>query len=102
MHLFAEKLVVYDNKNNKVYKIVAFGKRAHYSTLPDGKKDILNAKANIIQYYPLKNTAILIGDAEVTQKSSTMRGPHITYNMQQQTVLLNPSPKNQAKISFQP
>ena len=100
--LLADKLVVYDTKDNKVYKIVAFGKPAHYSVLPDGKKHMLYASANKIEYYPQKHTAVLTGNAKVTQKGNIMRGPHIIYNMQKQTVLLHSSAKNRAKITFQP
>jgi lipopolysaccharide export system protein LptA len=101
-HLQANELVIYDGKNNKIYKIVAFGNQAHYSTIPNKKQKVLNAKADIIKYYPQKNTAILVGHAEVTQKGNRMRGPSITYNNKQQTILLNPSSKNQAHITFQP
>lgn len=102
-HLTADKLVIYDNKkNNKIYKMVAFGNRAHYSTLPEGKQDVIHAKANTITYYLQKNTAVLTGNAEVTQKGNRMRGPHIVYNTKRNTVLLNLSTKNQARITFQP
>ena len=102
-HLKAEKLVIYDNQNtNKVYKIVAFGQQAHYSTLPDGKQDMLNAEANTITYYPAKKIAILHGDGEITQDGDKLTGPHIEYNINKQTILVTPAKKNLATIILQP
>lgn len=101
--LTADKVIVYDRENsNKIYKIVAFGKRAHYSTLPEGKKALLHAKANTIKYYPQKNIAILIGNAEVTQKDNSMSGMRITYNTKKDTILLTPKTKGRARVVFQP
>ena len=101
--LNADKVVIYDDlKTNKVYKIVAFGDRAEYITLPDGKKEKLHALAKTIEYYPKKNIAILITDAEITQGGETMKGAHITYDITKGTILLKPAAKKRAIITFQP
>lgn len=100
--LTADKILVYDNKHNKVYKVIATGKRAHYSTLPDAKKFLLHAKANTIVYYPIKEVAMLIGNGEIQQQQNIFSGPHITYNVRQQVITSTPSQHQQTSITIQP
>jgi|GEM_PF-4036290 len=86
--LEANKLVIYDNEaDNTVERIIAFGVPAHYSTIPNGKGSRIHARAMKIEYYPKKKIALLIGDAELTQKDNKFSGSHITYDLENQTVL---------------
>lgn len=100
--LTADKILVYDTKHNKVYKVVATGKRAHYSTLPDAKKFLLHAKANTIVYYPIKEVAMLIGNGEIQQQQNIFSGPHITYNVRQQIITSTPDQHQRTSIILQP
>lgn len=85
--LNADKLLVYDNKvDNSIEEIVAFGSPAKYSTIPTGKGEKVNAKADRIEYYPKKNIAVLIGNGELEQKGSKFSGPYITYDIAKKTI----------------
>ena len=85
--LLANKVIVHSNKNNKISRVIATGKRAEYNTLPKQGDKILVAKANTIDYYPQLGKVILIGDANVTQGNNSFSGPHIVYNVTQQVVI---------------
>ncbi len=101
-HLTGDKVTVY-NANGSVVKIVAIGNPAHYSTLPDNQKEVLNATAQTIEYYPQKSIAVLIDNGIVTQGENVFKGPHITYDMIKQTVISKPTDKQiQSTIVIQP
>ena len=100
----ADKVIVYDNGHNKIYKIIAVGNkhRAHYSTLTDAKEYRLNAKADIITYYPEKGMAIFEKRGEISQHENKITGPYILYNINQQTISVISSKKNKSLIVLQP
>ena len=105
--LEADKVIIYDNpkatkSKNKVARIVAFGNRAYYSTLHDGKNDLLHARANMIEYFPHTGIAILKGDGEITQQGNELNGPYIVYNLHKQTISVTPAKKDKIKIILQP
>jgi len=88
--LTADKLIMYFmDKNSQIKKMIATGNLAHYSTLPDGKKQKMFAQANIIIYYPQENKIILKEHAKVTQEHYLLSSNKITYNIKQQSMSSN-------------
>ncbi len=65
---------------HKIDQISANGTPATYSTILDGKRTPLVAKATQIDYYPLQPLVILRDNAVVTQSLDTYSAPLITYN----------------------
>jgi lipopolysaccharide export system protein LptA len=101
--LNADKLIIYDKpENNNIYKVVAFGKPAHYSSIPKGKSDRLNATADRIEYYPDKKMAVLIGNGKITQKDNSFIAPKIIYDLTTETIKTDPAKTTNAKIVITP
>lgn len=82
-HLDGDKVIVYQipDSNNKIDKIIAFGKPAHYSTLPQANKSRLFVEALKITYNPVKRTVLLEENGRVNQDGNIFTGPHIWYDM---------------------
>lgn len=82
-HLDGSKVIVYQipDTNNKIEKIVAFGKPAHYSTLPQTNKSRLFVEALKITYNPVKRTVLLEENGRVNQEGNIFSGPHIWYDI---------------------
>ncbi len=101
-HLLADKVTVYSNKENKIRRAVATGKRAEYYTLPKKGDKWLVAKANTINYYPLQGRVILTGNANVTQGNNSFSGAHIVYNITQQIVISEAEKGSRTTIIIKP
>jgi len=102
-HLTGDKVIVYNSKrNNKITLIVATGKNAHYTTLPDNKSRLF-AEAEIIKYYPLKDQVFFITHAKITQDQNLFTGPHIWYDMSKQVVVsTNPNGQGRTTVVIEP
>lgn len=98
----ADKVTLLRNKNHQIDTIIALGNPAHYTTLPDHERKILDAKAQVIEYYPQSGKVVLKQNATVKMGDNTFSGPHIIYNMKQQTVVSLPSKNNQTHIVITP
>ncbi|MGB6977378.1 MAG: lipopolysaccharide transport periplasmic protein LptA [Gammaproteobacteria bacterium] len=102
-HLLADRLTVYkDPRSSKIQKMIAQGNLAQYTTLPKEGSNVLHASAKTIQYDPINNVVLLLGDALVTQEGNSFRGQHIEYNVTKQTVISAPSPNSKTTIVIQP
>lgn len=77
----------YDTNHHKIAKIVAYGKPAHYSTIPKQKQSQLKAQADTITYFPEKNQVLLVKHAKVQQDKNIFKGEHIWYDILNQTVI---------------
>lgn len=102
MHLTAERLQIITDNKNKVEKIVATGKQAHYSLLPDNSKYPISASANTIEYYPDKGIVKLMSNGKVNQSTNNFTGSDIVYSVDQQTVLSTTKDNNKTVIVFKP
>ena len=100
--LTANKVIVYRTAAGKIKKLLAYGKLAHYQTLPDSDKRLLHAKAKTIEYFPEKGLAILIGDAHVHQGKNSVIGTRIVYNMKKQMMTSTPGTKARTVIVLNP
>lgn len=85
--LLADEVITYGNKHNKLIRAIATGQPARYSTLPDHSHLLFTAIGETIDYYPLQGRVELIGQAQAKQGNDSLAGPHITYNINQQTVV---------------
>jgi lipopolysaccharide export system protein LptA len=102
-HLLADTLTVYkDLHSSKIQKMIATGNLAQYSTLPKVDGKMMNASAKTIQYDPVHNLVLLLGDALITQEGNLFRGQHIEYDLTKQTVISAPSPNSKTVIVIQP
>jgi lipopolysaccharide export system protein LptA len=82
--------------SSKLTKITAYAKEnsadtqdnlAHYKTTPKPGELPVDAKAEVIYYYPIEKKVILIGHALVIQGTNVYEGPRLTYYIQQQEVI---------------
>lgn len=100
--ILADRITTYFNKNDQLEKAVAIGKLASYTTLPDNSKLPFTASGEIINYYPIQGYVELIGQAKATQGNDSLAGPHIKYNINQQTVISLPVSTGHTTIIIQP
>lgn len=102
-HLKAPEIIVYKNSLNQIYQIFALGNivdRAYYDSVyepphPDETQSkqttkIVNAKANVIKIFPLKNLVTLNGQAHIEQNKDIIEGSYIEYDINKQTVISTP------------
>jgi len=103
-HLRADRLVTQKNEHHKIVSAIAYGvqRRAKYSTIPKEGDLVLNAEAKVIKYFPVTATIILEDDVRVTQGENSFNGPHIIYNMKDQTVSAPASKNGRATIIIEP
>lgn len=101
-HLTADKVTIYKDKNNKIYKVVAEGKQAHYTTLPDGETKPLDAYADTIEYYTQEKKAVLDGNAYVVQEPNQLRATHIVYDMANKNITSTATAGSQSVLVLQP
>lgn len=83
MHIRGDKVTSY-SENNKIIKVIIEGntqQQARYETSLDANKPPLIATANIIQFFPPKNYAILLGKAYVQQGENSIAGEHLEYDI---------------------
>lgn len=88
MNIHADVLKMYSkDKNNKGKEIIiATGNPAKYSQeLDDGQ--VINAQANEIRYDLGKKTLRLIGDSQLNQNDSLVKGSEISYNLINQELI---------------
>lgn len=86
-HITGETITTRNDANNKIEEAIVEGGPeilAHYWTLPEADKPELHAKAKIIQFYPQKQYAILIGNASITQGNNSIQGQRIEYDIKKQ------------------
>ena len=102
-HLDAPKVLVYRDESNTIQKIVAIGTPARYRSIKENtEKDPINAKANTIELYPVKNLVFLIGAAEIDEKQNKFTSEHIIYDTKQHTISSSASENSLAKIIYNP
>jgi lipopolysaccharide export system protein LptA len=106
-HLAAPKLVIYQDGNAGINKIVATGTPASYHTITESKSKTtaptpIDAIANTIEFYPLKSLVILLGNAKITQEKNTFQGEHIEYDMNKQTIYSAATKNSRTVIVVEP
>lgn len=102
-HLKADKVTVYKQQDGEIEKIVAIGKPAHYSTLPEIGKEVMDAFGKSIEYYPQKKQAVILGDGSIQQGQSVFTAQHIVYDLAKDTLTSIPTKSGgPAKLILQP
>jgi lipopolysaccharide export system protein LptA len=83
----ADRLVVISSAGtNQIVELIATGKLAHYSTLPEPGGHRLFAEAKTIRFWPGQQKAQLLEKGKVTQNNNIFTGGEIWYDLAQQTV----------------
>lgn len=100
--ILADRLITYNDQDNKITKAIAFGTPASYQTLQSPNKPPLHAEAQKIIYDPVHKQVTLIGQAKVTQGKNSITSPKIFYDMQQQSAQTYSSPEQRTNIIFHP
>ncbi len=95
-------LIINSPTTGDVTEIIAYGKQAHYSTLPDKQTQKLYAQANTIKYWPKRGKVLLISDGKITQKHNVFTGQLIWYDINKQTVLSGSGSESRTTIVIQP
>lgn len=99
----ADKLVISSSpQTGEVEQMIAYGKQAHYNTLPDHHNKKLFADADTIKYWPEKGKVLLIENARVKQQGNLFRGGLIWYDIGNQTVLSGRDATTKTTIIIQP
>lgn len=102
--VLADKVITKTDNKHKIIEATAYGlnKLAEYTTIPKQGDDLLDAKADVITFYPPTSTAVLTGHVIVTQGENNFHGPIIVYNIKDQVVTVPPSQNGQATIIIDP
>ena len=103
-HLTADRIVTKNNVHHKMEEAIAYGMKnlAVFVTTPKPGDDIINAKARIIKFYPIKSLVVLEKDVMVSQGKNNFHGPMIIYNIKNQTINAPASKSGQATIVIEP
>lgn len=80
-HLDGDKVIVYKSEDDKIKQMVAYGRPAHYNTLPSAHKGRLYVEALKITYDPNAKTVLLEKNGKVKQNGDSFSGPYIWYDM---------------------
>jgi len=81
-HLDGDHVLVHQlPTGDKIQQVIAYGKPAHYNTIPAPNKNRLYVEALKITYDPIKKTVLLEGHARVNQDGNIFTGPRIWYDM---------------------
>jgi len=97
--LTAPKITTYQNDKHEIYQVIAEGNPANYHT--EDATRIMNATAQVIKLYPLKNFAVFIGNAEVIDGKTKCDGEYLEYDMVKKTMISHPHKTNLTKILIQ-
>lgn len=102
-HLQGDIVMIYNQSNQQIQKIIAIGRPAIYKTLPDHQTEDLYARGKRIEFYPSQHRVILIGDGKITDSKNTFSGARIVYLIDKQTISATASSAQpETKIVIQP
>lgn len=79
----AAKVTTYNGPKQQLSKAIAVGSKntpAVYQTIPKKGDAVFKASASKIEYLPLKNKVLLIGNGKLQQKNNTLKSDYIVYN----------------------
>ena len=103
--LDTDRLETHNNAQHKIQETIAYGEKkpARYVTrLKPDDPSPLEAKADLIRFYPFRSLVILEGNAEVKHGEDIFQGPVAIYDMKRQTVSAPPSSSGRTRILVQP
>lgn len=102
-HLTADKVTVYKRPDGEIEKIIARGNPAHYTTVPESEKPMLEASGDTIEYYPQKSEAIILGNGVIKQGGTVLRGEHLVYDLAQGALTSTPTrPQERTILVIEP
>lgn len=85
--LVTPELTVYTDKNNQISKAVAKGPGTRYTNLKDPHKPPFDATALEIDYLPLTDEIVLLGNAKAQQGINSYSAPEIHYHIDKESVI---------------
>lgn len=95
-------VIINDSETNTVKELIAYGKPAMYSTLPEQHSSKLIAKANTIKYWPKRGKVLLIDNGHISQSHNEFSGAMIWYDTIAQTVLSGSNQNSRTRIIIEP
>lgn len=100
--LYADKVITYRDKKGNVNKIIAYGKPVNYLIYGTDKR-LIRAEALTLEYYPLIQRAILIGEASITQDNNkSIKAPRIIYDLNKHEIVGQSNSRQQSHLIFTP
>lgn len=85
-NLAADKVITYEDNQNNITKIIAYGDPAKYNTLPDGETEKLYAEAKVLTFKPNDHMMHLRGHGKITHAGRLLTGEKIDYNLTSETL----------------
>ncbi len=95
--LTADEATVY-SKDRKLRKLVAKGRPAHYSTLPEGEKEKMTAEALTIVYLADKKVYEFHGQAHLWHEGNEFFGAFISYDAQHDLVNAHKGKQGEGRV----
>lgn len=93
----AESIVVYTNEK-KLQRIIATGKPALFSQLPNPESQRVQASANQVEYVSINGMLILLGNAKMQQGSNLFSGNKIEYDTTNNILTAKASAKSTQRV----
>lgn len=101
-HLTSDKLTIKRDENNRIKIMIATGKPARFKSQAAITKPIGYGKANLIKYYPQKDSVDLLGNAQLMQNGDTVSGPILQYNFTTGILQSKSTRKARSTVVLQP
>ncbi len=80
--LTGDKITLLQNpQTHKLERVIAIGKRAEFTTLPDGQTKKIVAKADTIVFFPQTNKVTLDGNADTNQNGQQLSSNKLYYDI---------------------
>lgn len=98
----ANQITTHNNAAHKMSEAIATGTPATYQTLPKVGGQLFQASASTIQYFPIKNLVILIGNGKLEQGGSVLQSDFIVYNQKTGQLTTKLYNKNRTTLILQP
>lgn len=85
LEITADKIRVYQNKNQEVESFIAEGNLAHYQQQPEAGKPVIHAEAGTINYNVKTEQLVLDKNVSIEQDGSVTKSDHLDYDIKSQT-----------------
>ncbi len=100
--LNADQVTTYSDEKNNLKELIAMGNPARYTTQLQTDKPPLIATAQTIKYHLKEGYIELIGHAHAQQGADTIQGPHLIYQLAEQTLSAPTEPAGRTTITLHP
>lgn len=101
LRVTADRLMIH-TADERVTRVRAEGKRAHYQQQPSDGAALVHANANVITYYLDEERVRLEGDAELVQDADVFTGGEIVYDIAAGEVDAKAAASDRVRMTLQP